>query len=411
MSRLACDPQRLADLARFLRSTRDEIELLIRLTDIGDLAIPQVQSSLLQSLALLERQETRVRKILNSSFLNLSDSYSLSFNSTAYLLNRWVAHHAAWWSDATHGEPTKIDFLMAKVARDPIEAGRLIDSTSFLAPLVYGSHDMETLRMFWLSATHPQTTTVSTAGDRIKRLVDTVFGDQDWRTAIAPSWIDIHERSRLQREIRKILGEVVAPWQLQFAGLSAQWNWPAETGVHYLKKVSESAGAAAALSQGLGMALYRNLSELPDNELERRQRIDAVAFSVGVSTQLLRNAKVRQEQMRSDHLSTLLSIPTMLPLKLPWPSSLAIGKVRSLVIDELAATPDTNTSSSLKMLEQRGALASIAYMAVTSAAISSGRLENPNSAPSADLRLELQHTVDSLDNAASRGQVLADIID
>ena len=300
---------------------------------------------------------------------------------------------------------------MAKVARDPIEAGRLIDSTSFLAPLVYGSHDMETLRMFWLSATHPQTTTVSTAGDRIKRLVDTVFGDQDWRTAMAPSWVDIHERSRLRKEIHKILGEVIAPWQLQFAGLSTEWNWSTETGVHYLKKVSESAGASAALSQGLGMALYRNLSELPDNELERRQRIDAVAFSVGVSTQLLRNAKVRQEQMRSDHLSTLLSIPTMLPLKLPWPASLAIGTVRSLVVDELDATPDTKTSSSLKMLEQRGALASIAYMAVTSAAISSGRLENPNSAPSADLRLELQHTVDSLDNAASRGQVLADIID
>ena len=270
---------------------------------------------------------------------------------------------------------------------------------------------METLRMFWLSATHPQTTTVSTAGDRIKRLVDTVFGDQDWRTAMAPSWVDIHERSRLRKEIHKILGEVIAPWQLQFAGLSTEWNWSTETGVHYLKKVSESAGASAALSQGLGMALYRNLSELPDNELERQQRIDAVAFSVGVSTQLLRNAKVRQEQMRSDHLSTLLSIPTMLPLKLPWPASLAIGTVRSLVVDELDATPDTKTSSSLKMLEQRGALASIAYMAVTSAAISSGRLENPNSAPSADLRLELQHTVDSLDNAASRGQVLADIID
>lgn len=411
MSRLACDPQRLADLARNIRSTRDEVELHIRLTEIGDLAIPEVRAHLVKSLTLLERLENRARKILNSSFLNLSDSYSLAFNSTAYLLNRWVQHHAAWWSDATHGEPTKIDFLISQVASDPIKAGRLIDSSNFLAPLVYGSHDMETLRMFWLSATHPQTTTVSTAGDRIKRLVETVFGDQDWRTAMAPSWVDIHERSRLRKEIHKILGEVIAPWQLQFAGLSTEWNWSTETGIHYLKKVSESAGAAAALSQGLGMALYRNLSELPDNELERRQQIDAVAFSVGVSTQLLRNAKVRQEQMRSDHLSTLLSIPTMLPLKLPWPSSLAIGKVRSLVIDELAATPDTKTSSSLTLLEQRGALASIAYMAVTSAAISSGRLENPNSAPSADLRLELQHTVDSLDNPTTRGQVLADIID
>ena len=411
MSRLACDPQRLADLARFLRSTRDEIELLIRLTDIGDLAIPQVHSSLLQSLALLERQETRVRKILNSSFLNLSDSYSLSFNSTAYLLNRWVAHHAAWWSDATHGEPTKIDSLMAKVARDPIEAGRLIDSTTFLAPLVYGSHDLETLRALWLSATNPQTTTVASAGNRIKRLVETIFGDQDWRTAIAPSWIDIHERSRLQREIRIILGEVVAPWQLQFAGLSTEWNWSTETGVHYLKKVSESAGAAAALSQGLGMALYRNLSELPDNELERRQRIDAVAFSVGVSTQLLRNAKVRQAQMSNDHLATLLSIPTMLPLKLPWPSSSAIGKVRSLVVDELDTTSDTKVTASIKMLDQRGALASVAYMAVINAAMNAGRLENPTSTPSSDLRLELQHTVDSLDNSTTHGQVLADIID
>jgi hypothetical protein len=411
MSRLACDPQRLADLARNLRLTRDEVELHIRLTEIGDLAIPQIHAQLVKSLTLLERLEDRVRKILNSSFLNLSDSYSLTFNSTAYLLNRWVKHHAAWWSDATHGEPTKIDFLMSQVASDPIKAGRLIDSSTFLAPLVYGSHDMETLRVFWLSATHPQTTNVATAGDRIKRLVETVFGDQDWRTAMAPSWIDIHERSRLRKEIHKILGDVIAPWQLQFAGLSSEWNWSTETGVRYLKQVSESAGAAVALSQGLGMALYRNLSELPDNEVERRQRIDAVAFSVGASTQLLRNAKVRQEQMRSDHLTTLLTIPTMFPLKLPWPSSLAIGKVRSFVIDELDATADTKTTSSLTLLEQRGALASIAYMAVTSAAISSGRLESPNSTPSPDLRLELQHAVDSLDNSTTRGQVLADIID
>ena len=50
MSRLACDPQRLADLARILRSAQNEIELQIRLTEIGDLAIPQVHSYLQQSL-------------------------------------------------------------------------------------------------------------------------------------------------------------------------------------------------------------------------------------------------------------------------------------------------------------------------------------------------------------------------
>ncbi len=411
MSRLACDPQRLADLARFLRLTRDEIELHIRLTEIGDLAIPQVHSNLQQSLTLLDRQETRVRQILNSSFLNLTDSYSLSFNSTAYLLNRWVEHHQAWWSDATHGEPTKIDVLLSKVASDPVDAGRLIDSTTFLAPLIYGCHDLGTLRSLWLSATDPRTTSTSTAGDRIKRFVETAFDKQEWRTGIAPSWVDIHEQKRLRHEILDLLGEVIAPWQLQFSGLSSEWNWSRETGVHFLKKVSESAGAAASLSQELGMALYRNLSDLSDNEIERRQRIDAIAFSVGASTELLRNAKVRQAQMDSDHLSTLLSIPTMLPLKLPWPSSLVIGETNSFILQQFDTTSETKNSSAIEMLQQRSALSSIAYMAVLNSAITSGRLENPNDAPSSELRLELQHTVDSIDNSATRGEILAEIVD
>jgi len=411
MSRLACDPQRLADLARILRSAQNEIELQIRLTEIGDLAIPQVHSYLQQSLNLLEHQETRVRKVLNSSFLNLTNSYSLSFNSTAYLLNRWVAHHQAWWSDATHGEQTRIDVLISTVAADPIDAGRLIDSTNFLAPLIYGSHDLGVVRTLWLSATDPQTTSVSTAGERIKRLVETVFGDQEWHTAMAPSWVDIHEQSRLRREIREILGEIISPWQLQFSGLASEWNWSSETGVHYLKKATESADAASSISQGLGMAVYRNMSDLPNNEIERRQRIDAVAFSVGVSTELLRQAKVQQARMDSHQLATLLSIPTLLPLKLPWPSSLVINKTHSLVAGQLDTTSETEISSSLEMLQQRSALASVAYMAVFNAAITSGRLENVNDDPSAELRLELQHTVDSLDNSTARGQILADIID
>lgn len=411
MSRLACDPQRLADLARFLRLTRHEIELHIRLTEFGDLAIPQVHSNLQQSLTLLDRQEARVRQILNSSFLNLTDSFSLSFNSTAYLLDRWVKNHPAWWSDATHGEPTKIDFLISKVASDPVNAGRLIDSTTFLAPLVFGCHDLGPLRSLWLSATDPRTTSVSTAGDRITRLVETVFDKQEWRTGIAPSWVDIHEQKRLRHEILNLLGEVIAPWQLHFSGLSSEWNWSSETGVHYLKKISESAGAATLLSHGLGMALYRNLSVLPDNETERRQRIDAVAFSVGASTELLRNAKVRQAQMENDHLATLLTIPTMLPLKLPWPSSLVISETNSLISRQFDTTSEIETSSSIELLRQRGTLASIAYMAVFNSAMTSGLLENPNDTLSTELRLELQHTVDSIDNSTTRGHILAEIVD
>ena len=411
MSRLACDPQRLADLARILRSAQNEIELHIRLTEIGDLAIPQVHSYLQQSLNLLKHQETRVRKVLNSSFLNLTNSYSLSFNSTAYLLNRWVAHHQAWWSDATHGEQTKIDILIATVAADPIDAGRLIDSTNFLAPLIYGSHDLGVVCTLWLSATDPRTTSASTAGDRIKRLVETVFGDQEWHTAIAPSWVDIHEQKQIRQQIRNLLGEVVAPWQLQFTGLAHEWRWSAKTGIHYLKKIAEAENAAAAVSQGLGPALYRNLSDLPDDSSDRLHRINSIAFAVGASTELLRNSKVRQADMDSDHLSTLLTIPTLLSLKLPWPSSLVINKAHSLVAGQLDTTSETEISSSLEMLQQRSALASVAYMAVFNAAITSGRLESVDDDPSAELRLELQHTVDSIDNSTTRGQILADIID
>ena len=50
-------------------------------------------------------------------------------------------------------------------------------------------------------------------------------------------------------------------------------------------------------------------------------------------------------------------------------------------------------------------------MAVFNAALTSGELENPNDNPSTELRLELQHAVDSIDNSTTRGQILADIVD
>jgi hypothetical protein len=335
----------------------------------------------------------------------------LIFNSTAYLLNRWVTHHPGWWSDATHGETTEIDILIAKVAGDPLDAGRLIDSTSFLAPLIYGCHDTEVVRKLWLSATDPRTTSVTAAGQRITRLVEEVFGDHEWRDGIAPTWVDIHELKQIRQKIRDLLGEVVAPWQLQFTGLAHEWRWSAETGIHYLKKIAEVENAAASVSQGLGPALYRNLSDLPDDSSDRLQRINSIAFAVGASTELLRNSKVRQADMDSDHLSTLLTIPTLLSLKLPWPTSLLIGKSNSYVVNLLDRTPEVRVTSAMHMLQHRSALASIAFMAVFNSALTSGRMNESNVQPSPGVQLELQHTVDMIDNPTARGQVLADLSD
>ena len=409
MSQLACNPQRLAVLVRNIRLLHDEITLQIRINELGNLAVPEVHSQLRQTLILLEHQETRIRRILNSSFFEISDSSELSFNSDAFLIRRWVNQHPEWWSDATHGQPTEIENFLSRISEQPLECGRLIDSSKFVAPLIYGVHDPSIVRRIWLSATDPRTTSADTAGQRIRRLVEEVFGDQKWRNGIAPSWLDIHEQSRIHREIQAILGEIIAPWQLQFTGLTADWKWSADEGLSYLKKVAESATAATALSRGLGSALFRNISELPDDPHQRRDRIDLIAFAVASSTEVLRNEKVDQAQMDADHLASMLAIPTMLPLKLPWPSSLIIGRATAGLVQQLNTTEDVNVSSAIEQIRQHEALAAIGLMGVWNAAMTSGRVENPLDEPPLDLQLELQHTFDALDNPGLRGQVFAEI--
>jgi hypothetical protein len=118
---------------------------------------------------------------------------------------------------------------------------------------------------------------------------------------------------------------------------------------------------------------------------------------------------VRQAQLDSDHLAALLAIPTMLPIKAPWPTSLVLGKITRGVAQQLDTTDDQKVSSAIEQIQQHHALAAIGYMAVFNSALTSGRLESPLKEPSVELKLELQHTVDSLDNAASRGQTLAEI--
>jgi hypothetical protein len=99
----------------------------------------------------------------------------------------------------------------------------------------------------------------------------------------------------------------------------------------------------------------------------------------------------------------------MLPIKAPWPTSLVLGKITRGVAQQLDTTDDRKVSSAIEQIQQHHALAAIGYMAVFNSALTSGRLESPLKEPSVELKLELQHTVDSLDNAASRGQTLAEI--
>ena len=409
MSQLSCNPQRLALLVRSIRQIQDEVTLHIRITEIGNLAIPEVHSRLRQTMTMLELLENRIKRILNSSFFDISESSELKFNSDALFIRRWVIQHPEWWSDATHGEPTNLENFLSRISEHPLECGRLIDASNFVAPLIYSVHDPSIIRRLWLSATDPRTTSVVTAGQRLRKLVEEVFGDQQWRHGIAPSWVDIHEQSRIYREIQTILGEVIAPWQLQFTGLTTDWKWSADERMSYLKKVADSEVAAASLSQGLGSALFRNISELPDDPHLRRARIDSIAFAVSTSTEVLRNAKVQQAQMDTDHLATMLAIPTILPLKLPWPSSLMIGQVTTGLVQRIDTTEGVNVSSAIEQIRHHEALAAIGLMGVWQAAITSGRIESPVDEPPPDLQLEMQHTLDVLDNPGMRGQAFAEI--
>jgi hypothetical protein len=96
---------------------------------------------------------------------------------------------------------------------------------------------------------------------------------------------------------------------------------------------------------------------------------------------------------------------------LPWPTSLLIGKSNSYVVNLLDRTPEVRFTSAMHMLQHRSVLASIAFMAVFNSALTSGRMNESNVQPSPNVQLELQHTVDMIDNPTARGQVLADLSD
>lgn len=57
MTRLACNPERLALLARRLNIARGEISLQLRLAEIGDLAMPEIRSLLQRAISLLKAKK------------------------------------------------------------------------------------------------------------------------------------------------------------------------------------------------------------------------------------------------------------------------------------------------------------------------------------------------------------------
>ena len=326
-------------------------------------------------------------------------------------LDDWLKRNPGWWAEATHPQPTRIDELLRPIANDPHVAGKLIDETSFLAPLIYGAHDTSNVARLWLSATDPRTTTVHIAGQRIIRLVRVVFEEHDWNDGIAPTWNDLIDQRRIEKEVKDLLGQVIAPWQMQFSGLAHQWNWDAQEGLARLHDVARSRSAALALANGLADSLLLNLRVLPLNKRLRLQRIDDVAFSIGSSTAIFQRAKIDQGEFRASNIATLLSLPSQSPIRMPWPLSLAVSQATRSLARVFDDSDEITKSSAIDKIKSREALAGIAYSAVWISALSQGRINEQTLEPPAEVQIELQHTFDSIINQADKGELSAIIND
>ncbi|MEY3148065.1 MAG: hypothetical protein RL688_1284 [Actinomycetota bacterium] len=411
MSYLAFEPERLAAMYTSLQKLSDQLQMVIQRLNFSLLYLPEVHGQLHHCRSLIESQQIVVGNVLKS---NLNFSHMVPSPIAMGIrcqLDDWLKRNPGWWAEATHPQPTRIDELLWPIANDPHVAGVLIDETSFLAPLIYGAHDTSNIARLWLSATDPRTTTVHIAGQRIIRLVRAVFEEHDWNDGIAPTWNDLIDQRRIEKEVKDLLGQVIAPWQMQFSGLAHQWNWDAQEGLARLHDVARSRSAALALANGLADSLLLNLRVLPLDQQSRLQRIDDVAFSIGSSTAIFQRAKIDQGEFRASNIATLLALPSQSPIRVPWPLSLAVSQATRSLAQVFDDSDEISKTSAIDKIKSREALATIAYSAVWVSALSQGRINEQTLEPPAEVQLELQHTFDSIINQADKGELSAIIND
>lgn len=399
MSLLAVDRERLWALSRRL----EDLETAIARIRRAAVAVETSTGRAMTDLAVLDQAGTicakhraRLRRVLDSDVLGESGT------STARArLRSWIDIHPSWWAKATHGDPTDVDVILESVRHDPGTAGSLADRADFVGPLLYGSHDTEAVRHFWTTVTDPATTSPEIAGRRIRALLETVFGDHSWSHGPSLTSIDPVERRRIETAVRDMLGEVLAPWQFFFTGRAGSWSWSTDEGVAWLRRVAESAQAAADLSSGLGPAVVASLTHLPDDPLERRRLIDEVAVGIGASLQILQDAGVDDAGRDGSSWHTFDQLVDIVPVDAPWPVSLLVDRGASWLDDRLA---ERNTAVDHDVtLTGHQVLAGLAVLTVWRSYWS-----HPSAARSPEEQdRELRHTYDAIDSPAVRGRIIA----
>lgn len=399
MTLLAVDRDRLWALYRRL----DDLEAALARIRHTAMAIDSSPGGASTVLAVLDdagticvRHRARLRQVLESDVLRPPDTRAVEDR-----LRSWVETHPSWWAKATHDDRTDVDRILESVRHDPDAAGSLADRADFAAPLVYGTHDTDAVRHFWTSVTDPATTSPDVAGRRIRVLLETVFGDHSWSEGPSRTSIDPVERRRIETAVRDMLGEIVAPWQFAFSGRAAEWSWSADEGVTWLRRVAESAEAAADLSAELGPAVVASLSHLPNDPLERRRIIDEVAVGIGASLQVLHDAGIDDAGRDGSSWHTFDHLVDIVPVDAPWPVSLLVDRGASWLDDRLAErrTPIDHDVT----LTGHQVLAGLAVLTMWRSYWS-----QPSTTRSPEEQdRELRHTYDAIDSPAVRGRIMA----
>lgn len=386
MTVLAFDPERLWALCRSLGDL-----------EAGLVALRHgyVDTEFLdREIAICRTHRRRILAVLRSDLANAASTR----------IETWVDTHPSWWAKATHGSTTEIDAVLAAMLHDPQAAGALVDDLDSLAPLVYGTCDSELVRAFWSLVTDPRTTSPTEAGRRIRRLLDIVLGDHSWSRGVSRSSIDPPVRTRIETAAVDMLGGIVAPWQLYFSGRAAVWSWTAEAGIGWLRAVTGSAVAAADLARGLGPSVVRSLSDLPDVETDRRQRIDEVAFGIGASLALLQDAGIDDAGRDRSSWHTFDHLVEYLPVNAPWPMSILVDRGASWLDDRVhRGGRDDVAIRRLAALTGQQVLAGVAVLTVWRSYWSRpGGQRDPIRRDR-----ELRHTYDAIDSPSARGRITA----
>jgi hypothetical protein len=287
----------------------------------------------------------------------------------------------------------------------------LMNSLHDFAPIIYGAHNTDLVRAFWLQVTNPATTSSEIAGRRIRALLTTVFSDHEWSQGLSRSSIDPQERRRIEQSAIDMLGEIIAPWQFSFSGRASDWNWTSSTGITWLQKVATSPVAAADLARGLGPSVVRTLTHLPTSPIDRQHHIDDVAFSIGVSLEVLHRAGITQAGRDIATWKSFDELVDLSPVNAPWPFSILVERGATWLDDRLLTDQESLTEKRRRQrqtLSGQQVLAGLAVLTVWRSQLKQplALRTAPTQSPIAK-RQELQYTYDAIDSPSARGRVMA----